>query len=517
MRYLRSLFARSSLMRLPWLPLLFGAIYPLGFAPVDLKLCVPVSLFALLWLTRAQTMRQALWTAWAWGFAAFGIGLSWVHVAIHDFGDAPLPLSLTLTLGGSAIMGLFIVALMWPLKRFFDSPLARALAFAPLLLVSEYIRAYVLTGFPWLYAGYSQTDSLLARLAPIGSVYLVGLVLALLVGLCYWCCEQALSRWGKRGLLGALSAAALMMQILMMTPAYWPEVVPDPAIKPIRAALVQANIAQQIRWQPEQLQNIARQYRDLSLPIFANNDLVIWPEGSIPILQTYLREYFEELSQIAKAHDSGLIAGVFSEDANGHIYNAAVGFAGAEGNYAKQHLVPFGEYVPFQQWLRGLLSFFDLPMSGLAAGSPTRALHFRGHPVLTAICYETTYPELVRDTMRAQTNLPQWMLTVSNDGWYGDSWGPKQHLQIVRMRAQELGLPILRVTPTGITVAIDANGQILAQLPSYQQGVLQTTIQPRHSETLWLRYGMSVVVIFAILLLGFAAAIQRLKTRPQYP
>ncbi len=489
------------------IPLVLGAIYPLAFAPINWSALTLISVAALLIINNDDNPKAAFRRGWLWGFAAFGVGLSWIHVAVHQFGGAPLWLSALMVVGGASIMGLFPAITLYVHKKYFRTPLTSALAFAPLWFVSEYARAYVLTGFPWLYLGYSQTDTVLALLAPVGGVYLISFVIALMAA------TLALFFYWQK------TRVAYVLATLFIVLTSWPyqlqrEQNDDGA--PISAALLQPNISQQLRWQPEQLQAIQQQYYTMSKSVINEVDLVVWPEGAIPTLAEYLDEYFDALMQHNNKTDAAVVVGIFTRDERG-IYNAAAGLGAANGQYAKQHLVPFGEYVPFENWLRGLLEFFNLPMSGLQAGDPAKSVQFRGKPVLTAICYETTYPELVRDSFIAQGAQASWLLTISNDAWYGDSWGPQQHLQIVRMRAMELGLPVLRATATGLTVAIDHNGRVTAALPSYETGILRTQIQPQKTTTLWIKWGMWTTVLLCILLTSIAVAIERLKWRSKSP
>lgn len=487
-------------------PILLGALYPLAFAPINFTALSVITLAALLMVCAPLNAKQTFVRAWSWGVAAFAVGLSWIHVAVHDFGGAPLWLSVLLVLGGAAILGLFPATTLYLQKKYFRSSWAATLSFAPLWFLSEYARAYLLSGFPWLYLGYSQTDTVLVLLAPVGGVYLIGFVMAFFAAILGQCWQTQRRRW--------FYGLAVLVIALCSFPFTLNRAAQDSG-KPITTALLQPNIAQQIRWQPEQLEAIQRQYFEMTKSVVNNVDVVIWPEGAIPTLATYLDEYFAALLRDNK-NDAALIAGVFTRDERG-IYNAAVGMGAARGHYAKQHLVPFGEYVPFEHLLRGVLQFFDLPMSGLRAGTASQSVRFRDQPVLTAICYETTYPELVRDSFIAQGAQATWMITISNDAWYGDSWGPQQHLQIVRMRAMEMGLPIVRATATGLTVAIDHNGRITASIPSNQSGLLKTTIQPQKPHTLWLQWGVWPLFILSILLISIAIGVERLNPWSKSP
>ena len=168
-------------------------------------------------------------------------------------------------------------------------------------------------------------------------------------------------------------------------------------------------------------------------------------------------------------------------------------------------LVPFGEYVPLEHWLRGVISFFDLPMSRNQPGPSVQApLSFKGQPLSLSICYEIAYPHLVRSAAKG----PMALVTISNDTWFGDSIGPVQHLQIAQMRALENGRGLLRVTNNGITAAIDHAGEITDLLPRNQQGVLRTELVLVSGDTPYHRLGYGVLgaVLLFVFLLNVAAS-----------
>jgi len=170
--------------------------------------------------------------------------------------------------------------------------------------------------------------------------------------------------------------------------------------------------------------------------------------------------------------------------------------------YYKRRLVPFGEYVPFEDTLRGVIEFFDLPMSGFSLGpAEQKTLKFDHLSMGVAICYEIVYPNLVYDQSRDANVL----LTISNDAWFGDSWGPHQHLQMARMRAVEIALPILRGTNNGITAMIDYKGNITAQLPQFVRKNLEITFQPRrsHSPILFYNFWWLAIILLGTMLLVF--------------
>lgn len=494
--------------------LLAGALFPLAFAPIDLTGMVVVSLCGLLLLWEGRSAREAAWLGWLWGVAAFGIGASWVHVAIHVYGSAPLWLSMFLTVGFVAILALYPALIGWCLQRFLKDRWAQRLAVIPLWVIAEYLRGHLFSGFPWLFAGYSQTDTVLKLLAPVAGVYGISLVLISLAVIAITAGHEVVRDrhplWKTLTFLTVFVALALPWW-RWQTPAVATET------SSVSVALVQANIEQSVRWQPERFEQIKSDYLTLTEPLIGRADVVIWPEGAIPTFANYLGDYFQPLHDKAAASGSSLIFGMAMLDPDRRYYNSVIGMGNGRGRYDKRQLVPFGEYVPFEKWLRGLLAFFNLPMSGFTEGREASLLYTPNAAIAAAICYEIAYPELVRENVAAMGAQKGFLLTLSNDAWFGRSLGPAQHLQIARMRALENELALVRSTVTGITAVTDQFGQIQSQLPAFDVGVLKTRVNLHTSSSLWQRFGLWPVAMFCLLLLGVAGAVNHLKNRTKTP
>lgn len=519
--------------RMPLLATAGGALFPLAFSPIDLPWFSVLSLALLLLAWRNATPKQAAWSGLCWGAAAFGVGVSWVHVAIRDFGQAPLALSLFLTAGMVIALALFVAAVGWLLVRIFPAPGARMLAFAPLWLIGEFLRGHLFTGFPWLFAGYSQTDTVLRHLMPWLGVYGASLAVALAATLLLWSAQPVSSRVTSKPLSSPaaissprrprrwlLNAVVAVVLIGLLTPqAQTPAAMPaaSATTPKLSVALVQANIEQSLKWQPEQLNRILHQYQELTLPLLGKVDAVIWPEAAIPAFADNLGDYFPRLNQAALDAGTALITGLPVANADGRYYNAIVGLGTASGRYDKRHLVPFGEYVPFQSVLRGMFAFFNLPMSGFSEGERAALLTLGPQAMVGAVCYEIAYPELVRDNVRALNGGAGYLLTVSNDAWFGTSFGPWQHLQIARSRALENGVPVIRATVTGVSAVIGPDGRITDRLPQFETAILRTTVTAQKPDTLWVHWGVLPVSIFVALLLGIAGWQQRLNSRSKAP
>nr|WP_298146191.1 apolipoprotein N-acyltransferase [uncultured Pseudomonas sp.] len=484
-----------------------GAITPLALAPVGLWPLALLSI-ALFYLgLRDLEPRQAGGRGWCFGFGLFAAGTSWVYVSIHDYGAASPALAGLLTLAFVAGLGLLFALSAWVWVRWLrrtEAPLADSLAFAALWLAQEAFRSWFLTGFPWLYAGYSQLDGPLAGLAPVGGVWLISFVLALSAAL--------LVNLAKLRARKAFLAAAIVLLLgpwlagLTLKNHAWTEA----AGAPLTVAAVQGNIEQNLKWDPVQLNAQLTLYHDLTASA-RPTDLIVWPETAVPVLKDRVQGYLGAIDHLAKQRQAALITGVPIRQANERgetrYYNGITALGQGSGDYLKQKLVPFGEYVPLQDLLRGLIAFFDLPMSDFASGSAEQPLlQAKGYPIATYICYEVVYPEFAA-SLAAQSAL---LLTISNDTWFGRSAGPLQHLQMAQMRALEAGRWMIRATNNGVTALIDPQGRITAQLPQFEQGVLYGEVVPMQQLTPYLVWRGWPLLILCSLLFAWALLANRM-------
>lgn len=495
--------------------LLAGAATPLAFAPLGwwpLALLGPAVLFTL-WLfadVRGASRRGAMF-----GVGFFGVGISWVFVSIHYHGYVNLPLSLFLTLLLVLVMALFPALLGYLIARFFPSRFERRYTRIKLLLVMpaawalvEWVRGWFMTGFPWLSLGYSQTDTLLAGWASwvgvFGLSWIVALNAALLVAL-------LLDRAGR--LWYALGLVFIWLLAWPMQKSYWT----DPHGAPITAALLQGNVSQDVKWSPDSRLPSIELYTELTRQHWGA-DLIIWPETALPAFYDEVESFLDDLEQEARQHNSDMLVGLltFGDDKYSY-YNtmlslgpgSASGSGGGRGMYHKDHLVPFTEYLPLKWLLGGLVDFMQVPMSDFSRGGHyQKPLAVAGQRAGISICFEDAFGE---EMIRA---LPEatFLVNVSNDAWFDDSWAPPQHLQMARMRALEAERPMLRATNTGITAIIDAKGRVLTRAPQFEIAVATATIQPRSGMTPYAITGNWLIVTLMSILLVVA---WRLASRRQ--
>lgn len=477
-----------------------GALQTLTFSPFHLWFLGPVSVFLVLWATVHLPSTQLFRSGWLLGTGLFGSGASWVYISISEHGNTPIPIAVILMVLFIAGLALFPALAFWfwgKLAR--NSATRRLLLFPAIWVLGDWLRGWLLTGFPWLYLGTAHTDGPLAGLAPLTGVH----------GVTLWITVTAVAAYGAWWLLlTARKTAAAATLVVALIPWFtapllnrleWTQL----SEEPISFAAMQGNIPQQIKWDPDFLRDQIVTYLGMTEEHW-DKDLILWPETAIPLPQNQAGKIIEHIRE-ELGENSTLISGIpwygYSDKLEDYTFHNSITVIGnGEGTYHKQKLVPFGEYVPLQGLLRGLIGFFDLPMSSFSPGpkyqSPLTAKDTR---VMPYVCYEVAYPDFVAVNAR-NTGL---LLTISNDGWFGDSIGPLQHLQIARMRALETGRYMLRGTNNGVTAIIDHKGQITERIPQFERAVLTGEARTAEGSTPYMQTGSWPMLTLAAILIVF--------------
>ncbi|GHT92905.1 apolipoprotein N-acyltransferase [Betaproteobacteria bacterium] len=470
------------------IPATLGAASVASFAPLEQFWLLPLTLAALFHLLQSSpNWQQAFCRAFAFGLGYFLVGVSWVYVSMSVFGGLPMPLAALAVLLFCVFLALFPAIAGGLFRRFLPAtPVRRTLAFAAALTLADLARGYFLTGFPWLAFGYSQTaPSPLVGFAPLVGVYGLGFLAAFIAAAIACALQQHHGRWGVSILVMAFVGWVLSGQ-------QWTQ----PAGDSIRVALVQGNVAQDVKWQPEHTRATLNDYLDLVARHPAK--LTVLPETALPVFfDTLPQAYLQELARLAKRQQGDLLLGVPTRTAaadSEDYWNAAISLGVSPNqHYAKSHLVPFGEYAPpgFDWFLRQM----NIPMANFSSGSARQpALHLAGQRVALNICYEDLFGNALRATLPDATLL----VNMSNTAWFGHSLAQSQHLQIARLRALETGRPMLRATNTGVTAIIAPDGSVVARLPEFESGVLTGEVQGYTGLTPYARWGDMAALLLAL-------------------
>ena len=473
-----------------WLCFVSGFLLVFAYAPFSLWWLALILPSVILQQINNNSPRIAAKKLAIFAFGWFSSGISWVHVSIDQFGGLPLIVSLLLMLGLCAYLSIYPALAGYLTARFSRQKKLNLWLLPPVWLLCEYLRSFILTGFPWLSLGYSQIDSPLATFAPvIGEVGITAAVLSL--NICwvkiynvYASSKNLNSKYvsilNKKSLSAPVAIiAVIFLTTIVLRQVTWSKLTGETA----KIALVQGNIAQSIKWQPEQEWPTMLKYLDLTRVNY-DADLIVWPESAIPALEPAVQDYLETVNRSALINNSAIITGLINYNFESKEYFNALLVLGKKNNeeqqgyyynhsnrYYKNHLLPIGEFVPFQELLRPLAPFFNLPMSSFTAGNYVQPnLVANNYHILPLNCFEIAFPKQLAANFTDDTDM---ILTVSNDAWFGNSHGPHQHFEIARMRALEFGKPLIRATNNGVTGIINHLGQVTSLAPQFEEVVLK--------------------------------------------
>ena len=460
---------------------LAGILTTFSFAPAGLWWLAPLTFALLFSLLLETTPKRAFLTGWLFGAGLLCTGLVWIENSMSVYAGMPRALAITLAMLLALGLSLYYGLAAWLAVRFTRErqKAARLIALGVLLVVMEWVRGWFLTGFPWLTIGYTQIDSWLAGYAPLGGV----LLLSLLVTLTASALAGLIRIRSLSATMPALAILVVWSGGYLLQERTWTS--PDGEARTV--SLLQGNIPQDQKWLPEMLLPTLDFYIGSSMENL-DSDLVLWPESAIPALARSVRaDVIEPLRKTFGEQQKVLVTGVLMNPEPGVYFNTLISLDGGEHLYHKRHLVPFGEFFPLAWLWKDSLSGLATMGDDFTAGSaPKPLLKIGGLTAGASICYEIIFGEEIRDALPEA----QVLINMSNDGWFGTTWGPLQHFQMVRMRALETGRYLLRSTNTGITAVIDVQGQVTARLPQFERDVLTASFTPYRGLTPYARFGL---------------------------
>ncbi|OYQ81410.1 apolipoprotein N-acyltransferase [Ignatzschineria sp. F8392] len=488
--------------------ILLGSLMPLSFSPFGYGFLAPILLAFWLLLILPGSCKRAFWLSLLFGVSFFTVGVWWIRISLLEFGGAPLLLGVFLTLLLALYLGLYYALLgYFTLKTQLSLPFRLGILFPVMGVLFEYIRAQLLTGFPWLSLGYTLTDYPLALwlfpemgalMASFWVYWLAGLLTLLLLQIMAYRGKEPgnASQKKLKAYLPALFMAMMLILIIAGTSTLLSDKI-SPKGEPLKVALIQGNIAQELKFSEAQYYEILATYYQLTAQVASNVDLIIWPETAIPALYEQEVTLGEALRKISQEERATVMTGIFSGQGS-VIRNSVVAYSdqlrSRDQRYDKVHLVPFGEFLPFRSLLDLLSGMIEIPFSDLTAGREEQSpflIHYEvdGVPAITQLSTFICYEAVFGDELRYLGKQSDFLVNVSNDAWFGDSIGPWQHFQITRARAIELQREMVRATNNGITALIDRRGEVKAILPQFEQGVLEVEVMPYEGTTTYSRVG----------------------------
>ncbi|AHV94724.1 apolipoprotein N-acyltransferase [Bordetella holmesii] len=515
-----------------------GAAHALSFAPGPLPawslVWVQILMLAVLAhaVLQAPTRRRAWLRGWGFASVSFTVGLYWLYVSMHDYGAMAAPLAAAGVVALSVFLAIFPATAGW-LARSICPPHVPAspwracwvaLVWAASWTLFEWLRATVMTGFPWLNIGYGVVDSPIAGWGPVLGVHGMAFVTAFAAA-----AVASLKATGNaRQALAAAVAVVLVLAGWVLSLLPWSR----PHGEPLAMRLVQGNVEQSQKFDLALMEQGLRRHLELAaMPPAAGSpspELIILPETVLPVFQDQLAPQVWEAWKAVAARQSATIAmGVPlrlpDPDGRTRYTNSVLGLdattpladltAGRTSmRYDKQHLVPWGEFVP--PGFRWFVDMLEIPLGDFDRGAAYQRPFVVGDQrVAFNICYEDLFgPELLPALYPDASGLggATIMANVSNLGWFGNTWALRQHMQIGRLRSIETARPMVTATNTGITAAIDARGRVVAELATHKTGILPVTVQGMTGLTPYARFGDKLVLlIVGVVLVAAAARVRR--------
>ena len=475
-----------------------GAFTTLAFAPFEISILAPLAILPLLYICLTVAPRDAAGHAFWYGFGLFLTGTYWIYISVHVYGNAALWIALLLMVALALLMASVIAVGGWIMNRLsHGEPWLLVFVGPAAWMLVEWVRSWVLTGFPWMALGYAQIDTPLAGWAPVLGVYGVSFMLVLSTAAII----ATLMAGTARGRIVGVSTVVLPWVIGgILTFVDWTEA----DGQPVRATILQAGVSQDQKWERDQLLPIMQYYHSATLAA-ADSAIVLWPEVAIPALNDQVESFITRVETDARLNGQNILFGIlersFERSVDGRIYNSVMLVGTDERqSYRKRHLVPFGEYFPVPDGVRAWMKMQNLPHADLAKGAEVQPLltAVDGTQFGVAICYEDAYGA---EQLYA---LPDAgiLINVSNDAWFGDSIAPHQHLEIARMRSLEFGRPALRSTNTGISAFIAFDGELELTGEQFVAEILSGDIQPRRGMTPYAGGGNWPIIGLSLAILG---------------
>ena len=478
------------------IPALFGLIGIFAFAPFSIKFLIFISYGYLIHLLISNN-NGVFWKVFCWGLGHWGLGMSWIIVSVYYYGET--------TIAMSSIIYILLVVI---LTLIFTSPLLilkSALSFtkinnnffsvlfiSSIFTISEFSRYFFLNGVPWLIPGNIFLDTISQNIYPIFGVTAASFFI-------YFICALFIVYSNNK--IFYVSAAILIISLLPFSPA-------DEIKDGIKVSIVQPASDPFLKYEDNYYLKIEDNLNKLIDTVSKDSELVVLPEAELPYSQNSIRFInFLKNTEISEK----IILGVWKyEDAK--LYNAIFSPRYNEA-YKKIHLVPFGEYIPFIEGLRGIINFFDLPMSNVSHGSQLQE-NIRildNIPISSPICFDIAFP----NTVRKMNKSSLLMINVSNDTWFGNSIGPYHHLSIARVRSIENNRYTIRATNDGISAIISNKGTIVTLLDKGKSGILEGNVKLIKNSTFYSRNGhlFFIILSFIIVLIPFLKIIWKKALR----
>lgn len=470
-----------------------GLLIPLGFAPFHTPGFSIIGLVLLFLTLERQSFKNAFYPGFIFGLGMFGLGISWIYVSIHEYGHLNCICSVFITCLLAVYLSLFLGGVTWAYKKLIVrlSTFYSAVLFSTLWALGEFIRSNLFGGFPWLQLGFGQMDTPLRYLLPIIGLYGVGFMVCLSAA--SLAISITITSWRRYLWISAFAGLLTAPNLL----AYYPWANTSKASIPV--GIIQANLSMRDKWDETLFWTLIKQYQTATLQLLKPHQLIVMPESAIPIPASYISEFLESLHSKATEVKASLLFGIPepTSTAGDYFYNTISSLGSSNGSYKKQHLVPFGEFIPPP--FHALVDWLGIPAPNLKPGRNNQALlTVLNYPIATLICYELAFPHLLRSQLPAAA----WIVSISDDGWFGHSLAMYQQLQMAQALSMQTARFQVMANNDGLSSIINATGDIVTTLPAFTKGTLQGTLHPATGITPWVRFGDTPIILFFLVILA---------------
>jgi apolipoprotein N-acyltransferase len=459
---------------------LSGILLALAFPKPELSWLAWIVFVPLLLACGRRTPGGAFRLGFAAGLVAYGAILYWINIAVTSFGHLPWPVSISIFLFLAGYLALYPGLAMYLVRRGEERGISPLLSFPVLWVALEYVRGFLLTGFPWASLGYTQYRMLpLIQIADLTGIYGISFLIALANVVAYRLIKGIVTRESRAW---PVKSAALLVILVAVTLGYgFRSLHARETGTPVKVALIQGNIDQDVKWNPAYQETTLAVYERLSRKAcIAGSELIVWPESAAPFFLQDEMVYAARIATLAKETKSCLVVGSPAYEKRGgevkYLNSAFLLSAAGEvkGRSDKIHLVPFGEYVPLGKYF----PFINKLVAGIGDFSPGAEVVSmdtgRGR-IGILVCYEGIFPELARAYVKGGSGI---LVNITNDAWYKRSSAPYQHLAMTVFRAVENRVPLVRAANTGISAVIDTRGRIRGETKIFEEAVLTGEVRP---------------------------------------
>ncbi len=455
-----------------------GLLFSLGFAPNDLWFISVFSITCLHFLIQGTNKKELFWIGYSFGLGLWSLGISWMFVSIYFYGNIDFILSIFLTLIFIGILSIYLGVTLFLYYYLRSSSRISVIFSLPIAwIIVEYLRSILFTGFPWLISGTMLADTILDGWTPIIGAQGNSFLLLVLSSLLFLFISEY--KKFKTALLSGTFIFLLLISSFSLKNIEWTSLEGS-----INASIIQTNLELDDKWSANGVAE-TKNMMQIALDNAEEGEIIIFPETALIFSENEIKDWLDYINLKAELKEVTLITGIIEREESFKVRNRILGLGMANSHYDKVKLVPFGEFIPFEALTGKLFDILGLSLTNTVPGEQINTINAGNLRISASICYEIAFSELIRKTA-PDSNL---LVTISNDTWFGSSYGPIQHLEIAQNRALEHKKTLLRSTNSGISAFISRNGQIIEKQGYFEDKLLKKEINLYAGETFYAKYG----------------------------